>query len=298
MEPLLAIVRRHAQPLEPQPTGQTAVRPHFVGLRAVLFDVYGTLFVSAAGEVGTVLHAPQAGALRAALGAIDAEGDLDEAAVEGARLLPLAIAREQARRRAEGCAVPEIEIRRTWAAVLFELRLRGLLREIPTADRIEHLAVEFESRVNPVWPMPGAADTLARLRAQGLRLGIVSNAQFFTPLLFGALLGAAPDALGFDPDACAWSYRRLEAKPAPGLFDEALAALRGRHGIEPGEVLYVGNDLLNDIWAARQAGCRTALFAGDCRSLRLREDEPRCAGLRPDAVLTALDQLPGLLDGG
>jgi len=33
------------------------------------------------------------------------------------------------------------------------------------------------------------------------------------------------------------------------------------------KTLYVGNDMLNDIWTATEAGCRTVLFAGDQRSL-------------------------------
>ena len=45
-------------------------------------------------------------------------------------------------------------------------------------------------------------------------------------------------------------------------------------------------------WARARAGLRTALFAGDARSLRLRRDDPRCAAVCPDLVLTGLSQLP------
>ena len=54
--------------------------------------------------------------------------------------------------------------------------------------------------------------------------------------------------------------------------------------------------MLKDVWTAAQAGCRTALFAGDERSLRLRKDDPRTQGLRPDVVLTELVQLPACLE--
>ena len=54
----------------------------------------------------------------------------------------------------------------------------------------------------------------------------------------------------------------------------------------------VGNDVRNDLLGARAAGLRTALFAGDARSLRLRRDDPRCAAVCPDLVLTHLSQLP------
>ena len=67
-------------------------------------------------------------------------------------------------------------------------------------------------------------------------------------------------------------------------------------GLRPDQALYLGNDMLNDVWTAGQAGLLPVLFAGDQRSLRLREDDPRCRDLRPARVLTALDQLPALLD--
>ena len=61
------------------------------------------------------------------------------------------------------------------------------------------------------------------------------------------------------------------------------------------EAVYVGNDMLNDVWAASEAGLRTAWFAGDSRSCRPREDDSRCRGLVPDVVLTSLMQLPECL---
>ena len=41
------IIRRHSRPLAPLPTGQTPVLRALGPLDAVLFDVYGTLLVSA-----------------------------------------------------------------------------------------------------------------------------------------------------------------------------------------------------------------------------------------------------------
>ena len=152
----------------------------------------------------------------------------------------------------------------------------------------------YECGVNPVWPMPGLDRTLAKLRTGSLALGIVSNAQFYTPIIFEALTGSVPEEAGFLPDLCAWSYLLGEAKPSPALFAPVGEALRSR-GIKPREAVYVGNDMLNDVATARQAGMKTVLFAGDRRSLRMRDKDPRCAGTRPDAVITELAQLPDLL---
>ena len=53
--------------------------------------------------------------------------------------------------------------------------------------------------------------------------------------------------------------------------------------------------MLNDIFPAQKVGFKTALFAGDQRSLRLRADDPRCRELTPDLVVTDLGQLIGLI---
>ena len=60
--------------------------------------------------------------------------------------------------------------------------------------------------------------------------------------------------------------------------------------------MYVGNDMLNDIASAAKVGLRTALFAGDARSLRWRKGDERVEGVVPDLVLTDLLQLVDCLD--
>jgi putative hydrolase of the HAD superfamily len=50
--------------------------------------------------------------------------------------------------------------------------------------------------------------------------------------------------------------------------------------------------MLNDISTASAAGCRTALFAGDRRSLRLREGENT---VEPDMIITGLTELESLI---
>ena len=205
------------------------------------------------------------------------------------------IQRTHARRRQDGIEYPEVDIAEVWKGVLSALIKEGLVRGDPCPDAVARLAVEYECRVNPVWPMPGLVDTLKSLLEKGLVLGIVSNAQFFTPLLFRAFLDGPPEDVGFQRSLCVWSCEVLEAKPSTALFQRALATLASESALAPHETLYVGNDKLNDIWPAAADGCRTALFAGDKRSLRLREDDPRCAGIEPDAVITDLRQLQSVV---
>jgi len=278
-------IRSLSRPLEPISTDLAPRLDPLSGIRAVLFDVYGALVISASGDIGLAGARDTTSAFAAAL---EAAGIMAPTTAGPARL-EAAIRAFHARRRAAGTEFPEVDILAIWSEVLGSETPGG---EVPASrDRLAHLAVEYECRVNPVWPMPGLARLLENLRRCPLVLGIVSNAQFYTPLMLEGFLGASLTDLGFDAECCAWSYRLLEAKPSARIYQVALAGLERVHGIAPSEVLYVGNDLRNDIRPASLTGCRTALFAGDARSLRLREDDPHCAGVVPDRVITALPQI-------
>ena len=276
---MVELIRRLSAPLAPRPVAGCLPRLGRIGgVRGVLFDVYGTLLISAAGDIGS-----GAASWEAKCTAMTAA--LDDAGVAGAApgapdmvaALEAAIRAEHTAARARGVAYPEVDLRELW---------RRLLPGAGTAA-VERAAVSYECRTNPVWPMPGAAAAVAALQARG-PVGIVSNAQFFTPLVLAALL---PE-VRFDPRLVVWSFAEREAKPAPRLFAAAAARLARHCRLQPRELVMVGNDVRNDLLGARAAGLRTALFAGDARSLRLRRDDPRCAAVCPDLVLTGLSQLP------
>jgi putative hydrolase of the HAD superfamily len=287
---LLGRMRALTRPLMPLPTDQAPRLEPIAGVRAVLFDVYGTLIISASGDIGLEGGAVEdADPLPVALSAAGIEAGTRAADVHGPDRLRAAIRTRHAEAHQAGIDFPEVDILEVWGDLLTELGLKA-----DAAER-RRLAVEYEFRVNAVWPMPGLAELLAALRARGLVLGIVSNAQFYTPLMLELFLGASLDALGFDPDCCAWSYRLGEGKPSRDIYRQALAGLDARYGITPAEVLYIGNDMRNDVWPAAAVGLRTVLFAGDARSLRLRRDDPRVAAVVPERVVTALAQIERLL---
>ena len=285
---LIALIRRLAQPLTPQPVapeaGGAARLGPLAGIRGVLFDVYGTLLISAAGEIG---HGGSVVARRAAMGAALDDAGLahDPRTPPAATLvhdLEAAIRGAHATAIGNGVAHPEVDLRVIWHRLL----------PAASGTAAARAAVSYECRSNPVWPMPGAAQVIAALQAHTL-VGIVSNAQFFTPLVLAALL----PQVSFDPKLMVWSFEQREAKPSIRLFTHAAERMARHHGHRPKQLLMVGNDLRNDILAARRAGLRGALFAGDARSLRLRRDDPACAGLQPELVLTELRQLPAALGG-
>ncbi|GAK57396.1 haloacid dehalogenase domain protein hydrolase [Candidatus Vecturithrix granuli] len=280
--------------MEPQPTRIAEKLPKLQNIRALLFDVYGTLFISKTGDISIAREMSNSRALAEALQYADFTENLEKASERGTQLLLEAIQQTHAQRRLEGKTSPEVDIREEWHTVLVTLQVEDLLEGEITDETISRVSVEYECRVNPVWPMPDLRETLQTLRDMPILLGIVSNAQFYTLLLFPAFLGHSHSDLGFDADLCAWSFQYQEAKPATTLFLGVVEQLR-QYGIAPEEALYVGNDLLNDIWPAAQLGLKTALFAGDQRSLRLRENDLRCSDLKPDVILTQLSQLPQVL---
>jgi putative hydrolase of the HAD superfamily len=287
---LLAVIRRLSTPLTPQPSGFPARLEAVPDVGAVIFDIYGTLLISGSGDVGPASAEQSEQALREALSASGLPLEQVGAEVRAAEILAESIAEAQALRRREGIEFPEVDIIAVWRQVLAKLFPRVSSLDVGEA-RLRRLALEYECRTNPVWPMPGMRATLAALRASGRRLGIVSNAQFYTPLMFHALLGAPVDELGFDPRLCVWSYKALEGKPSLRLFRRLSDQLASVHGLRPEQTLYVGNDMLKDIWPAAQLGFKTALFAGDRRSLRLRENDERCRALQPDLVIDHIEQL-------
>ncbi len=122
----------------------------------------------------------------------------------------------------------------------------------------------------------GTGAALARLRAAGLRLGVVSNSD--------GRVEAALEAAGLRRyfDVVLDSALVGVEKPDPAIFHAALEAL----GVRPDEALYVGDLYEVDVVGARAAGVEAVLLCGSDRA------EHRCRTVRSLAVL-ADDLLQG-----
>ncbi len=288
---LIKRIRRLSSPMEPKPTGLAERLVPLPQLRAILFDVYGTLFISGTGDISIARATSNEQALTKSLQFSGFSGDLHNAGRRGTTYLLHSIQHTHEIRRQAGCQTPEVDIRQEWRNALTQLQQENMLQGNITTEAIMKVSVDYECRVNPIWTMPNVAETLRWLNEQPCILGIISNAQFYTKLLFPAFLHASYTESGFQPKVCAWSYEYLEAKPSVRLFHSVVTSLHDQYGIVPEETLYVGNDMLNDLYPASQLGLKTALFAGDQRSLRLREDDERCQHLAPDVIVTDLAHL-------
>lgn len=280
-------VKRLMRPLDPIPTRLDPQLPPLPGISTVLFDVYGTLLISAAGDVG-MPGKDQRGRLAMAgvnellEGAFTASEEVVAHAF--VNLLEKALSGE----RAKGVAFPEVDIRIVWAELLKQYApgTSGLF--------VDKAALRYECRMNPVWEMPGAVDLIRRLAGSGITLGVISNAQNYTHSVFAGVMGGSFEALGIDPGLMVFSYEEGEGKPSLTLYHKMRERLEKR-GVAPDTVLYVGNDMNKDILPARELGFRTCLFAGDERSLRLGGLSGDEAGTIADAVVTDLSQIGELL---
>lgn len=281
------LYRRLSQPLTAEPTSTPASITPLEGIRAVIFDVYGTLICSGVGDISLAEESGRDALIREM---VEQRGWKITSSSDLSVLFNGMIKLDHAQARAKGIEYPEVDILKIWGSFFAKFVDQPL-----PVDELKLFAAEFECRVNPVWPYDDLAHVLGQIKQRGLPMGIVSNAQFYTPLMLEAFLEVELSAAGFDPRLLIWSFEHGHGKPSLHLFEEQAHRLEEFHALSPEQCLYLGNDMLKDIWSASQVGFKTVLFAGDQRSLRLREDDERCA-LNPDATITALGQLLHLLD--
>ena len=212
-------------------------------IRAVIFDVYGTLL-----EVGP----PPADAdarweklFREFFQAAPAFTRLDFAIA-----CQRSMATRHATARGRGIAFPEI----LWPEVVAEV-LPGFAPWPASAQ--EEFVFRLLQTSHTTRLFEGAADALRQFTLAGCVLGIASNAQAYTLReLREALRPASLHLDLFAGDLCFWSFEHGFSKPDPQVFRVLSTRLPAR-GITAHETLMVGDRLDNDIGPARAQGWQT-----------------------------------------
>jgi putative hydrolase of the HAD superfamily len=144
-------------------------------------------------------------------------------------------------------------------------------------------------------PMPGTRvfpdvpPIMERFRAQGLRLGLVTNSDM--PIRLREIELRALGLLDFFPDCRVTAADAGYLKPHPHIFRYALEKL----GVDPHEAVFVGDNLVADIGGAQAAGMFAVLRARTAGELP-EPVEPAHKAITPDAVITTFAELPGVLD--
>lgn len=194
-------------------------------LRAVVFDFYGTLTVTRTPAGSRAARAEQAAILGVDPDRFDAE---------------------------LGATVDE---RFTGAGGDVAGSLRWVcerLGHVPDAPSVQHAAVrrlELERAFGE--PRPEAVDVLRTLRADGLRVGVISDCSAELPVYWRGL------PIAELVDATVFSFVTGHRKPAP----ENYLLCCERLGVEPADCLYVGDGGSDELAGARRVGMRAVHLA-------------------------------------
>ena len=159
--------------------------------------------------------------------------------------------------------------------------LLGMAPEDPNlpTPRMAAIYEELHEQYAPA-PFPGVVQLLQELRAQGLRMAIITGKEAFT---------AQPTLRRFGMQGLFEEV--LDGTPTHNCKAESLAGLLQRWALQPAEVVYVG-DAPSDIEQCHRAGIRiiNAAWAPGAEA-----DRAACLALHPEYRLSDLKELKPLL---
>jgi putative hydrolase of the HAD superfamily len=134
---------------------------------------------------------------------------------------------------------------------------------------------------------PEVRPLFERLRADGLRVGVLSNTIW--PREWHVAIFER-DGVYDLVDGDVYTSEIAWTKPSPHAFRAAMDAV----GVDdPARCVYVGDRLFDDVWGAQQAGMRAIhIPLSTIPASQLGHTEGK-----PDAVVRALSEIPGALAG-
>jgi putative hydrolase of the HAD superfamily len=149
----------------------------------------------------------------------------------------------------------------------------------PTAAFLASYALAWEPHTFTDPDVPGL---FARLRAAGIRIGVLSNTMW--PRTMHEQVFVRDGVLDLI-DGAVYSSEIEWTKPHPEAFRAAMAAV----GVtDPAACVFVGDRPYDDVYGAKRAGMRAVLVPNS--------DVPECPDAEPDAVIGRLADLSPLLE--
>ncbi|HON09851.1 MAG TPA: HAD family hydrolase [Chitinispirillaceae bacterium] len=300
---------KHIFPRKLEPVSYPSKSEKLGDIRAVICDVYGTLinywkpgFETSESRTNSLLKAFRIIADRFGITEILIEinpQENPEKTLSDFYHGLIALNHEKARKA--GKEFPEVKIEEVWSVILLILKRRGYdpsaFNPVEGEDfsRVLAFTYNFYSLGRQLYP--GVVDALEQLKKQNMVLGIVSNAQFYTPMDLTLLIrdqsnGKYDDFNElFDPDLTFFSYEYGVAKPNQLLYRRLFDSLY-EFQILPEQTVIVGNDLSIDIEPSAGVGMRTAFFTGDKESAFMHDLDQKVI---PDLCFQSWDSLPQLL---
>ncbi len=142
------LISEYIYPLYPVPTSLSQSGKLDEKIRCILFDIYGTLFISASGAIGVARKQSQK---KQKLEQSVIKYKISKTPDTLLKDLFSAIEKKHEELRKKGTDYPEVNIVDIWMNVLNN----------NNSDMVREFAVEFEMIVNPVYPMPNLKETLS-----------------------------------------------------------------------------------------------------------------------------------------
>lgn len=285
-DPRLAIVNRYLKELEPINTTPLVIDRRPPGsFRAILFDIYGTMLTSK-----PVTDEQRVKAIADIC--LDVFPDVTPPTTSQCYDIKNRFYQQLTHSYAgldiRGGRRGEVDFRNVWSQVLQkELSLDSSGDYL---QQVELFAFLYAVRTHRTWPQPNLRKTITGLAEKKIPIGVISNSQFYTPLIVNHFLGcpvtfSSATIPYFDQFLTFYSFQHGYVKPDDYFFVEAKNYLKDL-AIEAKDTLYVGNDYRNDIDTANRNGLRSVLYAGD--QTTCRKNHPTAT---PDFVITDLSQL-------
>lgn len=289
-----------------EPVAYPSKKEKIFDVRAVIFDVYGTLVNYL--KPGIEDSAKRSGLFKEAfrnvanrfgltpfLSEMDPEADPEKTLYD---LYHGLIALRHEKSVKAGVEFPEVKIEEVWDLILLMLKRRGYDPKVHFPEDPSNLArycafcYNFYSLGRCLYP--NVVEALTSLKKSNFVLGILSNAQFYTPIDLTLFIreqsrGVYEDYNElFNPDLTFFSCEYGVAKPNTLLFRKLYDALYEYH-ILPQQTVFVGNDLVLDIDPAAKAGMQSALFTGDKSSAYFHD---KYGEIIPDICFSSWEELP------
>lgn len=133
-----------------------------------------------------------------------------------------------------------------WERILAYLSEKGVFNAVPSFS--DYSAFIYKHFAVTAVPFPGTIPMLERLHGMGLKTGLITNGNHALQYAKIGILGLEPH---FDEIIATGDYGIH--KPDRAIFD----VMREKMGFSPEEIVYVGDNPVNDIEGARSAGWKT-----------------------------------------
>lgn len=249
-------------------------------IKAVIFDIYGTLLYSDCGDLNDSLENREN--QEETMSQLIEKYNLNTQSEEIIDHFFTEIEKDHKRKENKGLDYPEVKIEHIWRNVFEELNLPKI--------NFKKFAWDYYNIGSDRRLYNNVKFILDFLQSKNIELGIVSNAQFYTIDDMENKLDIDDLSEYFNPDLTIFSFEEKVSKPNELLFDNLIKALE-KVNIKPQETLFVGNDMECDVDASINSGLKAVLLDWKATKWHEKKDLED-----PTYIINELKEIKTLID--